>query len=421
MNSKIKYFILLLSCIFAFTACDGGEQQTEDTSDTSVTCATDEDGNEIPPPAPTKVGFVYNGLVENGGTINEFEAAREQIEKALGVETCYIESVLVSDFAEAADILIADGCNVIVAASTKYSNVVKKTSQSNADVDFISFGGDSALSNLASFQSKLYQTANVCGLVAAYNSDSNVLGILCDPNCYMAYTIIDAYALGAKEITGAATDIRLNWAFSDQQKHIEEAIDDLVSQGCDVIMCYTETDFAVEYCEELGVKVIGNSYNMPELAPENCLSGFFLNLNTYLVDTVRSIKNDLFTGSVYEGGISEGAVRLVDINTARCYEGTKEVADTLLGYVKSGSSVIFMGEIKDNNNTVKVEKGQSLKHSQCVTIQWLDSAVRRIIDFTEPVLEPVTPDFDIKGKNPMFAQTETASAETQAPEEAPAA
>ena len=42
-----------------------------------------------------KVGFVYSGHVADGATNGAFEVARAQIERSLGLETCYVENVLV--------------------------------------------------------------------------------------------------------------------------------------------------------------------------------------------------------------------------------------------------------------------------------------------------------------------------------------
>lgn len=403
----------MLCCIFAFSACSGGETETSVSSDES-TVETDENGNEIVPEPPTKVGFVYNGLIENGGTITLFEAARSQIEKALGLETCYIEGVLVNDYVEAVDLLVADGCNVIVSGSCKFANITTKSAQSHSKVKYISFGGTGTAANVAVFQGELYQTANICGLVAAYNSKSNILGILCDPNAYAPYTVIEAYVLGAKEITGALTNVKLNWAFSDQREYVEKAIDDLAEQGCDVIMCYTESVYAVEYCEKKGIKVIGNLSNIPEIAPEMYLTGFFYNLNTYIIDMVRSVNSDTFSPTTHVGGIAEGTARLVELNSKLCFSGTEDISQTLYDFVKTGQSVIFMGEVKDNAGRVRIEKGYALTHTQSMSIDWVDQTVSVILDFTQPVSEPTSSDFEIKGKNP-----ELAAATVAATEEAP--
>ena len=222
-----------------------------------------------------------------------------------------------------------------------------------------------------------------------------MLGILADPSSYNVYGVVNSYVLGAKEIWGAQTDVRLNWVWSDNEAKIEEAIDDLVSQGSDVIMCYTENDYAAEYCEAIGVKVIANSCNLPEFAPTQYLTGFFFNSSTFIVDTVRSIKAENFVSSVHKGGIAAGTARLVDFSE-NCKEGTDTISSKLYDYVKTGKAHVFTGEIKNRDYKVMVEKGQQLSFKDICDIDWLVLGINTAKDFTTVVQEPVPSDMVIK-------------------------
>lgn len=404
---KTRKWISLLMTGAMLLTLSGCNKEPEVTDDPALTAATDENGNPVTdaegnlvPAEPVeeevyKVGFLYNNEVSDGATNAIFENAREQIEKALAIETCYIENVLVSDIPAAVRELQDNGCNIIVSCSARFANSIAKEANASADTYYISFGGDSSGPNYSSFGGELYQTANVCGIAAAYNTDTNALGIIADPSSYNVYGIIDAYVLGAKEIWGAQTDVRLNWVWSDNDEQIQASIDDLVAQGCDVIMCYTESDTGVKYCEELGVKVIANSCNIPELAPENYLTGFFFNASTFVVDTVRAIKADNFISSVHSGGIAAGTARLIDFSPI-CREGTDTIATKLYDYVKSGQAHVFTGEIKNRDYKVMVEKGQQLGFSSIREIDWLILGINKVGDFTTIIESPTPSDMVIK-------------------------
>ena len=404
---KTRKWISVLLTGAMLVTLSGCEKEPEVTDDPAITAATDENGNPVTdaegnlvPAEPVeeeiyKVGFLYNNEVSDGATNAIFENAREQIEKTLAIETCYIENVLVSDIPAAVRELQDNGCNIIVSCSARFANSIAKEANASADTYYISFGGDSSGPNYSSFGGELYQTANVCGITAAYNTETNVLGIIADPSSYNVYGIIDAYVLGAKEIWGAQTDVRLNWVWSDDEAQIQASVDDLVAQGSDVIMCYTESDTAVKYCEEIGVKVIGNSCNIPELAPENYLSGFFFNASTFVVDTVRAIKADNFVSSVHSGGIAAGTARLVDFSP-NCREGTDTIAAKLYEYVKSGQAHVFTGEIKNRDYKIMVEKGQQLNFSSIREIDWLILGINKVGDFTTVIESPVPSDMVIK-------------------------
>lgn len=407
---KVLSLFLIICCIFCFTACGGGEEEITSDGITSDGIGSDgigsdgigsdgigSDGEEDPNKAVyVKMGFIYSGDTESRTLNNIFEIARQQVEKALGIETCYIENVLVGDFEKAVEILTEEeGCNVIVSCNNRFVNSVEKCAKLSPDTRFISYGGGSAVSNVTVLESELWQASNVCGIIAAYNSSSNILGVVADPGIYACDAVINAYILGAAEITESKTNVRVNWARPESPSEIEEAIDNLISQGCDVIMCYTGDKYAIEYCERVGVKVIGDAYNMPELAPTQYLSGFFYQFNTYLVDVARSIQYRNFSSYKNADGVKEGTVRLCAPSEENALEGTKTISDTLYDIVKTGKSDIFKGEIKDCEGNIQVAKGTTIKHKDIVEINWLEQSVRLINDYIKPVLEPASSDFEV--------------------------
>lgn len=409
MKRSEKWISVLLtaSLLLSAAGCDKTPEETTASDDPALTAVTDENGTPVTdeegnmiPSEPVeekqyKVGFIYNNEVSDGSTNAIFENAREQIEKTLAIETCYIENVLVSEIPAAVRELQDNGCNIIVSASSRFANSITKEAQSSADTYYISFGGDSSGPTYSSFGGELYQTANVCGIAGAYNSTTNKLGVIADPSSYNVYGIVNAYTLGAKEIMGPQIDVRLNWVWSDNEEKVKASVDDLVGQGCDVIMCYTESDIAAKYCEEIGVKVIANSCNLPELAPENYLTGFFFNASTFIVDNVRAIKADNFVSSVHTGGIAAGTARLIDFSP-NCREGTDTIASKLYEYVKNGQAHVFTGEIKNRDYKVMVENGQQLNFSSIREIDWLMLGVTSVADYTTVIESPTPSDMVIK-------------------------
>ncbi len=409
----MKKFLKGISLFMAFSllavsaGCNNEPEVTTSEDDPVLTAVTDENGTPVTdeegnmiaaePEEETiyKVGFIYNSAVEDGSTAAVFESSRDQLEKTLGIETCYLDNVLVSQIPSAVHTLQDNGCNIIVSASACFANSIEKEANGAYDTYFINFGGLNSSSNMSAFGGELYQTANVCGISAAYNTESNILGIVADPSSYNVYGIVNAYVLGAKEIWGAQTDVRLNWVWSDEENKIEEAVDNLVSQGCDIVMCYTENDHAAEYCEQIGVKVIANSCNLPEIAPTQYLTGFFFNTSTFIVDTVRAIKADNFVSSVHSGGIAAGTARLVDFSE-NCKDGTDTISSKLYDYVKTGKAHPFTGEIKNRDYTVMVQKGQQMNFKSIREIDWLVLGITTAGDFTTVTQTPVAGDLVIK-------------------------
>lgn len=368
-------------------------------TDESGAEVTDESGNivyEVPEEEIIyKVGFIYNNKLENGATNKIFENARDQIERTVGLETCYIEESLVADLPAAVNNLKESGCNIIVSCSPIFANSIVKEADVDKNTYFLNYGGTTSSSNMSSFGGALYQTAAVCGIAAAHNTTSNVIGVIADPGEYNMYGVVNGFTLGAQEIWGVYTDVRVNLAWSKNEEKIREAIDDLVEQGCDVIMTYMENDYAVEYCNEIGVKVVGNSCDIAELAPETYLTGYFFNFSTFIVDEVRSINNDNFVSKVYKGNIATGCSRLVDFSE-NCKDGTSDIGGKLYDYIKAGKAAIFEGEIKNNSGKIMVEKGQIMSYDNIMKIDWFVQGVRSVGNFTTVIYDPIPGELEVK-------------------------
>lgn len=401
---KHKFLSFLLAGCLFLTGCSGGDsEESETTSDRGIAViVTDDEGNPItdadgsavtsiipaePEELELRVGFIYPGKIGEDASTDYFEDARAEIERVLGAKTCYIEDVLVSQFTDATAALVQHHCNVIVSTSNKYANVVHDEAAANPKVQFVSFGGTSTLANLACFQGETYKGSFVCGLAAAYNSDSNILGVVADPAVLSVHNLIDGYIEGAKNLTEDDTDVRVNWAWGNRDSETREAIDNLVSQGCDVIFAATYSKFAIKYCNILGVKVIGLSYDTPMLAPESYITGTFCNVRLFLIDTLRALRYDTDRVGLYLGGIKEGAVRVIAVSE-KAKEGTKDIFDTLYNLCSKENAVIFKGELKDSNGNIVVGKGETLDSNKIMSIDWLEQSVTSELNYCQPQLNP---------------------------------
>ncbi|MDR2559235.1 MAG: BMP family ABC transporter substrate-binding protein [Oscillospiraceae bacterium] len=353
---------------------------------------------EVDPfPLDTTVGFIYGGQAGSDPLIAIFELARNQLERTLGAETFYMESVRVLQFEEAVDKMVEAGANIIVASSNAFNSAVVLAARKHTDTYFISFGGADQAPNLASVQPLLFQAANVCGFTAAFNTYSNRVGIVADINMYNAYGIANAFALGVRELS-AQVNVSLNWALSSHYDDTRAAILDLINQGCDIIFVYQSDEYGIRLLEELGVNVIGFAYNLPEIAPEHYITGMYLNLNTYLIDKVRNYMygNTAVFGNHTQRGLLHGMVEMIGFEDSRLKYGTRDLADELRAIIMDGRSDVFGGEIRDRAGAIRVEKGSSLYITQIFTIRWLTNIIDTEKNFSEPLTDIILSDFKIR-------------------------
>ncbi|MDR0197018.1 MAG: BMP family ABC transporter substrate-binding protein [Oscillospiraceae bacterium] len=420
MKINIKYLLkgiaralaLTVSLALMLAACGGGgESDGTDNSDSTV----------AEPDEPSmKVGFIYSGNLGNG-TINKiFNDARLQLEKNLGVETCYIEGVLVSDFPNAVDKLIKEhDVTVIVSCSDFFANSCDKAASDYTDVSFICFGGDKSYPNLTCFQPLLYQPANICGLAAAIEQGS--VGVVADHRMYNYAGVINSYILGAKLINQANLDVAINWARSDSRQDTIKAIDDIVAQGHEIVMLYQSTDYGIRYCEENNIKFIAFANNLEEIAPKNYVTGFYFNVNSFITEQVRLIQNEMFTGSVTPGELKEGKTRVTPLNEAiNDYDSVKYLTDTLYENItRSQDDGIFKGEVKDNFGTIQIPRGVTLGSSEVLNMRWIEiSALSNLKRFSEPLTEAqlVPSDLVVHGERPKTEPPAGGDSDDEPPE-----
>lgn len=376
-----KRISALFLCAVILTGCGDREGM-----DLSILIPPEE---EDPYPHFTRACFIYSGSVSDGRNpmIESFELARINLERVLGIETVYIENVLVQQFPDAVDAAIADGANLIISACSRFSSAAVLAAKSNINTRFVSFGGSDQSYNLASVQPLLFQPAFINGFTAAFNTNTNKIGIVADVNMYNAYGIINAFALGVRELPHSKIDIYLNWARSGNLSNTSDAINDLIEQGCDIIFVYQADNYAVKRLNDLGVKTIGFAYNLPELAPDTYLTGFFLNLNTYFIEKARGIMYNSFRGDLTRGGLSHQRARLIMLNDELVYEGTRVLTDAMIDFVSEDMAPVFSGEIRDTDDYVRVRKGEYMLTDQIFRIDWLMNTIVRERNFSTQLTE----------------------------------
>ncbi|MCL1822768.1 MAG: BMP family ABC transporter substrate-binding protein [Oscillospiraceae bacterium] len=392
---KIKKFLaLFLTGILLISGCGGGA-----TIDPGIFI---NEGEVSPYPLDMKVGFIYSGSVGSDPMIATFESCRYQLEVTLkSVKTSCMENVLLQQFEQAVEAYIDNGYNVIVAADAKYNSAVVISAKKHQDIAFISFGGHDIAHNLSSVQPLLYQAANVLGFAAAYNTVSNKIGLVIDPNMYNAYGIANAFALGTRELPNSQTNLSVKWALSNNFADTKRAVDEFYAQGCDIVFVYQYEEYGIKRCEELGINVMACAFNLPEIAPEHYLTGMFLNLDTYLINEVRKVQYGNFVfGELTREGLFYPSVSMVQLNENTCKEGTKEIMDKLMNLIYEGKTPIFGGEVRDRNGDVRIAKGDHWKSPQVLQLRaWLTNLITSEQNMSAPLTEDDLIYSDLKMKD----------------------
>lgn len=364
-----------------------GNSETDDTAETADTADAPQEEEEI-----IKIGYIFNGDTESGTTA-ELNNQRIAAAGHSNVETEYIENVTVSDFENAAKTLIDDGCTYIVSGSPVFLNALTSTAGKYMNINFVSYGAYVRSVNIYAYTELPYQAAYAAGMVAAYNSETEKIGIVADPDLLYAIPVVNAAALGMQLVYD---DAEMNVAFATSDTDIHSAIDALINAGCDTVICYTESAESAEYCNRSGIKFVGNiNYGTSAADYENMLMYFYTSRDSFYLSQFKQITLDRWEADSYVGSMSNGVVSLSEALSA-AKDGTQDILDALIPKITGGQAQIFSGELKDTNGSIRYMQYSSMQDSEIYNMDWYVLGVNLMGDFRQYRTELEVNSFEIK-------------------------
>ena len=195
MTKGLKRLAALLAVCTALgvTGCKGDTDSDTATGEGTAEASTSEPAEET-----VKVWYIFNGRADDGGTTEEINLQRLKAAGHSDLITEYIDNVTISDFSEAVKTLAEDGCTYIVAASPVYANMVTSVAGKYMNINFVSMGTHVSSANIYAYTEIPYQAGYVAGLAAAFNSESEKVGVVADVGQFYYTPFINAVTLGAQ-------------------------------------------------------------------------------------------------------------------------------------------------------------------------------------------------------------------------------
>lgn len=372
---------LSLMITLSFTGCTGGSDE-DSSSDSSDVSGSESEQIEI-----HKVGYIFRERVSDGGFAAQICEQRMRASNRSSVDTCYVDGVTVTDFENAVKILSEAGCTDIVSCSPVFTNIASTVARKYLDLNFISFGALSEGINVSAYSEAPYQGAYIAGLAANFNSKAKKIGVVADPGLSCVTAVVNAVELGSQvDQDGGATVYVVG---AEKDREIEKAIDALIAEGCDVVVCYTNSEHSADYCEKKGITFIGClDYSGREQEYSHMLMYFYCQRDNYFLAQFKSMKLGLWDTQEYIGDMSNGIVNVSPALTGD--KDTQKLIDAIVPYFASGAALVFRGPLKDNNDNVKYLETDVMTDAEIADMKWLVKGVKSLGDFREmnPDLTP---------------------------------
>lgn len=378
---------MAIAMTIGFTGCSNGTG--ESSSDSSTVSDTPDEQTEY-----HKVGYIFRESASDGSFAAQMCEQRERASNRSSMDTCYIENVSLSDFEGAVKTLSDAGCTDIVACSSAYANLVQSVAKKYLDLNFICFGTLTGGINVSAYSESLYQGAYVAGLVANFNSDTKKIGVVADTGLPETIPVVNAVELGAElDQDGGAT---VYAAGAEKNDEIEQAVDALIDKGCDVIICYTNSDYSAEYCQQKGIKFISNlDFSEQENKYSNMLMYFYCKRDSYFLAQFKSMKLGTFELTSYIGDMSNGIVNVSPALSA-ANDGTQKLIDALVPHITSGAALVFRGPLKDTDGNVKYLETDIMTDNQIAAMDWYVRGVEVVGNFRKAQTDVAPNSFEIK-------------------------
>ncbi len=385
---RIAAAFLAACMVFCFAGCNGEGDSSSDSSDT--------EGEQK---VIHKVGYIFHGEVDDGGFTYDMNAQRLNAANRSSMDTCYIDNVSITDFEKAVKTLVDAGCTDIVSGSSVFASMLGTISNRYMDINFIGYGMTRGGSNVSTYTELPYQGAYAGGIAAAYNSYSRKIGFVGDQDMLYLIPVVNAAALGTQAVFNTAK-LYVVTAYRDNE--IKKGIDELITKGCDVVICYTASSYAEKYCEEKGVKLVGShDFTEKENEYSNMLMYFYTRRDSYFLAQFKMMQLNTWSPEAYTGNIGNGLICISEALPAnKGSENEKDnlqlILDSLVPKLSNGGE-IFSGQLVDNKGVPRYLQTDVMSESQIFAMDWFLQGVEVGGNYREPQLSIP--------ENPMEIQT----------------
>ncbi|NLI92990.1 MAG: BMP family ABC transporter substrate-binding protein [Peptococcaceae bacterium] len=337
---------------------------------------------KAPTPAPTeqpkekfKVGFIYVGPIGDAGWTYAHEQGRKMLEKELGVEAIYKESVPESQECEKViKDMIDQGAKVIFATSYGFQDYVAKVAKEYPNVKFLHCSGSILGANYANYFGSIEEPRYLSGIVAGLKTKKNSIGYVAAYDLTEVIRGINAFTLGVRSVNPKAV-VKVKWTntWFDPAKEKAAAVA-LLDEGVDVIAQHQDTSGPQVAAEERGVWSVGYNTDMSKMAPKAYMTAPLWNWGMYYVKTVKEIQAGTWKPEAYWGTMKDGFVDLAPL-TAVAPPEAKAAVDKVKADMMAGKFNVFAGPIKDQSGKVVVPAGSSVSLPDQLSMKWFVQGV----------------------------------------------
>lgn len=346
--------------------------------------------------AKLKVGFIYVGPIGDYGWTHAHDQARRIAEKALPIETIFVESVPEAQAEPFIDKMVQQGAKVVFTTSFGFMDGTLAAAKRYPNVIFAHATGFKRAPNVATYMADFYQIYYLNGLMAGALTKSGKIAYVGAFPIPEVKRHISAFALGVRAANPKAT-VNVRWLFSwfDPAK-AKEATEALVAEGADVYAFTEDSPTVIQVAAKKGLLSFSHYSPMQKFAPKHVISGQLVHWDKIYVDFLSKVLAGKYTATnvqnvdywwllgekavelggnfgqpinpLFKARLQARKVKTADLGTISVYD----LIQKRLAQMSTPKMAFepFTGPIKDRKGTLRVSAGKRMTVLELTTMEW---------------------------------------------------
>jgi len=309
----------------------------------------------------TKVGFLYNGEVDDKGWGQSHYEGISESAKELNLKIIYKENVPFDESCmEVMQSMITEGCKIIICNSFDYGEWIVKVSEKNPDIVFLHATGTEVGDNITTYFGRMYQMRYLSGLVAGMQTETNNVGYVAAFPISEVNRGINAFTLGVKSVNRDAT-VHVIWTeswtdYDTNKLATEKLVDEL---DVDVIAMHCDSVAPLDVAEKKGIWSIGYNMDNSSLYPKSFLTAPVWSWEKFYTPQIEKFLQGKYHSGNYWEGSDTGLVELAPL-TSNVKTGITEVVKEKKKLLNAGTYDVFYGPVTDVEGNIRIPEGENM-------------------------------------------------------------
>ncbi|MBO5088445.1 MAG: BMP family ABC transporter substrate-binding protein [Lachnospiraceae bacterium] len=334
---------ILLIIIIGMLSMHGNERNTEVTKER------------------TKVGFLYNGTIDDKGWGQSHYEGINKSAKELNLAITYKENVPFDDTCMSVmQEMIDGGCEIIICNSFNYGDYIIQVAKENPEIKFFHATGVQIDKNVSTYFGRIYQMRYLSGIVAGMQTESNSIGYVAAYPISEVNRGINAFTLGVQSVNpDAVVNVVYTESWTDYNANADAAKLLCDEYNVDILTMHCDTVAPLDIAEEQGIWSIG--YNMDNSSdyPNSFLTAAVWNWEAFYTPQLLECLQGKFKSEQYWEGVETGIISLSPLTT-NVKDGIQDVLKEKEQELYNGTFDVFYGPIVDMEGNIRINEGENM-------------------------------------------------------------